>query len=95
MTPEEHGMPDSQAKQVRKFVETLERNDRYIVLLYYADGLTPMEISRVLDLPSTRVRQRLDQLRAQLAGLTRRPAAAPAHTAQPTIGPGETHAAFA
>lgn len=64
-------MADSQARQVRDYVQALERDDRYIVLLYYADGLTPMEISRVLDLPSTRVRSRLEELRSQLAGLTR------------------------
>ena len=64
-------MADSQARRVRDYVQALERDDRYIVLLYYADGLTPMEISRVLDLPSSRVRTRLDELRSHLAGLTR------------------------
>ncbi|MBX2850904.1 MAG: hypothetical protein KTR15_04060 [Phycisphaeraceae bacterium] len=64
-------MADSQARQVRDYVQALDRDDRYMVLLYYADGLTPMEISRVLDLPSTRVRARLEELRSQLAGLTR------------------------
>lgn len=62
-------MADSQARRVRQFVEALDRDDRYIVLLYYADGLTPMEISRVLDLPSTRVRTRLSELRSQLSGI--------------------------
>lgn len=71
-------MADSQANRVRRFVQELEQDDRYIVLLYYADGLTPMEISRVLDLPSTRVRSRLQELRSQLSDLAnRRPAAAP------------------
>ena len=64
-------MAESQAVQVRQFVQALGRDDRYIVLLYYADGLTPMEISRVLDLPSTQVRSRLLELRSQLAGLAR------------------------
>jgi DNA-directed RNA polymerase specialized sigma24 family protein len=59
-------MSESQAQRVRDFVTALERDDRYIVLLYYADGLTPMEISRVLDLPSTKVRTRLETLRHQL-----------------------------
>jgi DNA-directed RNA polymerase specialized sigma24 family protein len=63
-------MADSQARQVRNYVQGLERDDRYIVLLYYADGLTPMEISRVLDLPSTKVRTRLEELRTQLASLS-------------------------
>ncbi len=64
-------MAESQAVQVRQFVQALGRDDRYIVLLYYADGLTPMEISRVLDLPSTQVRNRLLELRSQLVGLAR------------------------
>ena len=73
-------MSDSQARQVKQFVQSLERDDRYIVLMYYADGLTPMEISRVLDLPSNKVRQRLQELRSELAGLAPRPAAAPTAT---------------
>ena len=81
-------MADSQARQIRNYVQALDRDDRYIVLLYYADGLTPMEISRVLDLPSTRVRTRLEELRSQLAGLTQakpRPQASPTPPAGPTV----------
>ena len=48
-------MDDAQARQVHDYVQALGREDRYIVMLYYADGLTPMEISRVLDLPSNAV----------------------------------------
>ena len=69
-------MADSRAVQVRQFVQALDREDRYIVMLYYADGLTPMEISRVLDLPSLRVRNRLQELRSQLSGLARPTSAA-------------------
>ena len=87
-------MADSQAKQVRQFVESLERDDRYIVLLYFADGLTPMEISRVLDLPSSRVRQRLEELRLELRTLTHRPAAQAAAPQGP-LGPNGSHAAYA
>ena len=86
-------MADSKAKQVRNFVQALGRDDRYIVMLYYADGLTPMEISRVLDLPSGRVRTRLAELRSQLSSLTRT-VTAPAATIGPdTTGP--SHAAYA
>ncbi|MEM6258881.1 MAG: sigma factor-like helix-turn-helix DNA-binding protein [Planctomycetota bacterium] len=83
-------MADSKATQVRSYVKGLERDDRYIVLLYYADGLTPMEISRVLDLPTTKVRNRLDELRNHLAGIAKpkgqtttqvQPGAAPTITA--------------
>lgn len=79
-------MADSQAKRVRNYVQGLGRDDRYIVMLYYADGLTPMEISRVLDLPSTAVQTRLDQLRTHLAGLTT-PQVRAASTAPLPAGP--------
>lgn len=76
-------MADSNARQVRDYVQTLGLDDRYIVMLYYADGLTPMEISRVLDLPSTRVRTRLEELRTTLTGLAQTKTQAPAQTAAP------------
>ncbi|MEM9348450.1 MAG: sigma-70 region 4 domain-containing protein [Planctomycetota bacterium] len=79
-------MADSKVTQVRSYVQSLERDDRYIVLLYYADGLTPMEISRVLDLPSSKVRNRLDELRNHLAGITK-PKSQATTQAQPTAGP--------
>lgn len=65
-------MPDAKAKRVHDFVETLGQIDRYIVMLYYADGLTTMEISRVLDLPASRVNTRLEELRTQLTGLAQK-----------------------
>ena len=86
-------MADSQASQVRNFVQALGRDDRYIVMLYYADGLTAMEISRILDLPSGRVRTRLDELRAELSGLTR-PTPKPADILK-TDKAGGSHAAYA
>lgn len=82
-------MADSQARRIRNYVQALERNDRYIVMLYYADGLTPMEISRVLDLPSSAVRARLDELRTHLAGLTTSKARA-TPTTPPPAGPSVT-----
>lgn len=79
-------MADSLARKVQSYVQALGRDDRYIVMLYYADGLTPMVISRILDLPSSTVRTRLEELRAQLASLTQsaprtrtRPAKTPSH----------------
>lgn len=85
-------MADSQARQVRRYVETLSRDDRYIVMLYYADGLTPIEISRVLDLPSTQVRTRLDELKTKLALLAD---ATPMGTAQELPSTGPTITAYA
>lgn len=82
-------MADSNARQVRDYVQTLGHDDRYIVMLYYADGLTPMEISRVLDLPSTRVRTRLEELRTTLTGLAQAKAQATTKTVTPA-GPSIT-----
>jgi len=62
-------MAEAQAIKIRQFVQQLAREDRYIVLLYYADGLTPIEIARILDLPGNRVRHRLMDLRTQLNGI--------------------------
>ncbi|MFK7789540.1 MAG: sigma factor-like helix-turn-helix DNA-binding protein [Phycisphaeraceae bacterium] len=78
-------MADSNARQVREYVQTLGNDDRYIVMLYYADGLTPMEISRVLDLPSTRVRTRLEELRATLTGLAQPKARTTTKPAGPSV----------
>lgn len=75
-------MADVLAKQVRQHVQHLEREDRYIVLLYYADGLTPIEIARVLDLPTNRVRNRLQALRQEINNVIKqRQAAAPVDAA--------------
>lgn len=82
-------MAEAQAKQVRQFVQKLEREDRYIVLLYYADGLTPVEIARVLDLPSNRVRNRLQDLRSQLNLITQ-PSSKTGKKAIDTTGMGGT-----
>lgn len=63
-------MSGVKAKQVRNYVQALNLEDRYIVMLYYADGLTPMEISRVLNMQSSAVRSRLKELQIELACLT-------------------------
>ncbi|MGB0768528.1 MAG: sigma factor-like helix-turn-helix DNA-binding protein [Phycisphaeraceae bacterium] len=93
-------MADSKATRVRNYVQALGREDRHIVMLYFADGLTPMEISRVLDLPTTRVRTRLAELRAELGGMTQRkttptPAAATAATRLPNDPSAGNRAAYA
>lgn len=90
-------MAHAQALRVRRFVERLDRDDRYIVMLYYADGLTHVEIARLLNLPSMRVRERLESLRSGLeAAVACKPAtastgeiAAAAMPSKPyTAGPG-------
>lgn len=78
-------MPDAKAKRVHDFVETLGQIDRYIVMLYYADGLTTMEISRVLDLPTSRVTTRLEELRTQLTGLAQKRSVSKATAVSPSV----------
>ncbi len=53
------------AARLKRFLQTLPQNDRYILLLSYADGLTPIEVSLVLDLPELTVRRRLEVLRRE------------------------------
>ena len=45
----------------------LEKTDRYIVLMYYADELHAEEIGMVLDLPRYRVQNVLDAFRVEVA----------------------------
>jgi|GEM_PF-2402176 len=86
----------SKARQVRQFVQALAREDRYIVMLFYADGLTPMEIGRVLDLPSTKVRERLLELRSKLSQATLGGAAGTSATIKTDPAPmSPTRAAYA
>lgn len=80
-------MADSQARRVRDYVKNLGQNDRYIVMLYYADGLTPTEISRILNLPNKTIQTRLNELRTHLASLTA-PQTRPRKTIPPPpVGP--------
>lgn len=69
---------------VKQVLRNLERDDRYIVLLYYADNLTPDEIALVLDLPPTKVRSTLDRLRGRLLRAIER---GQAQTLEPTEPP--------
>ncbi len=50
------------AARLKRFLQTLPQTDRYILLLSYADGLTSLEVSLVLDLPELTVRRRLEVL---------------------------------
>lgn len=60
-------MSSKDAAGLRHFVNVLPRIDRYILLMFYADDLTPAEISQVLDLPEYKVEQRLTVLRDEVA----------------------------
>ena len=62
--PEEsHPAPLREGGLVDQFVETLNRFERHVLLLYYVEGLTPMEIGAVLDEPGQRVYAVLAELK--------------------------------
>jgi len=50
------------ASRVQAYVRSLEREDRYVVMMYYADQLTAEEIALVLDVSAARVRATLERV---------------------------------
>ncbi|MFI4861717.1 MAG: sigma factor-like helix-turn-helix DNA-binding protein [Phycisphaerales bacterium JB063] len=62
-------MASKDATRIRQYLNTLERDDRYILLLYYADGLTTLEIGSVLGLSASKVDNRLGYFRTRLGGM--------------------------
>tara|TARA_B100000614_G_C14098819_1_gene306279 strand:+ start:22 stop:267 length:246 start_codon:yes stop_codon:yes gene_type:complete len=62
------------AAQMSRFFKGLDRTERYVLLLFYADGLTTTEIGLVLDLPETKVRTMLESLRGEAMRRLGRPA---------------------
>ncbi len=56
-----------EADRVRTLVRRLNRTDRTVVMLFYADGLTPTEIAAVLDVAPQRVAQTLTMFRHMAA----------------------------
>ena len=62
-------MSSTDAMQVKQCLGALDRTERYVVLMYFADELTPAEIGLVLDVSLARVMAILDQFRQKLAGL--------------------------
>ncbi len=45
------------------FVRTLDQTDRYLLMLFYAEGLDTSEISLVLDQPEFRITDRLNEIK--------------------------------
>lgn len=74
-------MPSTDAAALRSFLRDLPQVDRYILLLFYADGLSTAEIALVLELPQSRVESRLTALKAQAAAAS---TATPAQQAAPS-----------
>lgn len=62
-------MASKDAHRIRQYLQTLDREDRYILLLYYADGLTTLEIGSVLGLSATKVDHRLGYFRTRLGDM--------------------------
>lgn len=58
-------MIDHVIPQSNDFLAALDRTDRYVLALFYADELTVSEIGMVLDLPEQRVTGILERLRDQ------------------------------
>jgi len=59
-------MPGHDPTPVKQLIRDLDRTDRYIVLLHYADGLTINEVALVLDRPVREVEATLNRLRGKL-----------------------------
>lgn len=64
-------MSGEQVSQLKALIRVLGRTERYVLLLFYADELTPIEIGLVLDLPESRVWSILGSLRDQLGAALR------------------------
>lgn len=65
-------MSGKDAGRMRAFMDTLNRTERLILLLFYADQLSQAEISQVLDLPESRVSSMLGSLKQQAVSAMRR-----------------------
>ena len=66
-------MSSTEATRVKKCLSALERIERYVVLMFFADELTPAEIGIVLNVSLQRVTDILDRFREAVAEvLTRR-----------------------
>lgn len=60
-------MDGQKATQVKACLSALGRTERCVVLMFYADELTPPEISVVLDITLTQVNQIVDRFRETAA----------------------------
>ena len=56
-------MTGTDAERVKRCLGQLDRNERYAVLMFFADDLTPAEIGLVLDLPLRQINQTLERFR--------------------------------
>ncbi len=67
-------MNGKDAGRMRAFMSTLDRTERLILLLFYADQLSEAEIGLVLDLPQSKVNTMLGTLKRQATEAMKHPA---------------------
>ena len=60
-------MTGTDASRMKECLSALERTERYVVLLFFADELTPPEISVVLNIALSRVTQIIERFRLAAA----------------------------
>ena len=65
-------MSDKEVANREVFTENLGRDERLVMILHYAEELTPTEIGLVLEISEGRVRSILDSLRDRAKALLRR-----------------------
>ena len=58
-------MPGTDIRNVKPMVEQLDRVQRHVLMLYYAEELTPAEIGLVLEIPESTVITTLQELQAR------------------------------
>lgn len=68
----------------KEFGRALSQTERYVLMLFYADGLTPAEIELVLDLPEHQVLATLDRMRGLARALLDRRNPTAARSSLPT-----------
>mgnify|MGYP006310763931 CR=1 FL=1 len=73
-TSPSHCSASERARALRETVEELPRSERLLLLLCYADDLTPREISMIVDKPVREVEHTLVRLTALLRERLRREA---------------------
>jgi len=76
-------MNGKDAGRMRAFMDTLNRTERLILLLFYADQLSETEIGLVLDMPESRVNTMLGSLRRQATAAIKHE---PSFGARPSVG---------
>ena len=65
ISPDEYTIYKETKKNVEKFISSLEETDRQIVILKYSEGLTFLDISRIMNLSESTVKRKFYKIRSQ------------------------------